>query len=184
MPSGWTPQGVEARDPSLVELGDGLAVPREFAVDFAEGRRVLRVHVRIVGSDGGQPDAELTRVEMGRADGRSLRLSDPQRVPWGALFDEAVAAGARFGFARTEPDGAYVAFADPGEVEQAVRRLRRREGRRLTAQHLALVREVADANPHRPEAAVVEAWGVKRTTAAYWLRRAREQAEENAGGGS
>jgi hypothetical protein len=179
MASGWRPLGVEARVaegdtlPLMVPLGDDVAVPRRFTATFTNGSRVVTLHVRVNTGGRGQPVAEVERVEVARVGGRELYPSDPQGLPWGELFDQAVAAGAAFGVAR-QTGGEWLVFADPAAVEQAARRLRRRAGRRLTPEHLALVLEVAAANPKRPEAAVAEAWGVQRTTAQYWLRRARE----------
>jgi hypothetical protein len=173
--------------PFLVPLGDGVAVPARFTARLTNGRRIVTVHVRVVTGARGQPDAEITGVEIARSGDRAVSPADPSGLPWGTLFDMAVAAGASFGLARAEtPDGswppaepsAFVAFADPEAVERAARRLRRRSGRRLTPEHLALVREVAGANPTRPEAAVAETWGVARTTAQYWLARARARTED------
>lgn len=176
MASGWKPLAVnrvESTATEFVDLGGGAFVPRRFVARFAQGSRVVAVRVRVVDRHD-IPHAEVEGVEVGTT-GRELTPTDPREVPWGQLFDEAVAAGAGFGVVREGEDGPLVAFADPATVDEAVRRLRRRRGRALTSEHLDKVREVAEANPSRPATAVAEAWGVGRTTASYWVKRANEE---------
>jgi hypothetical protein len=86
------------------------------------------------------------------------------------LFDEALAGAARWPQLDRSPEANE-------RVELAVRRLRRRRGRRLSPELLAEVIEVVDENPLRPAAAVAEQWDVGLTTAAYWVKRAREEDE-------
>jgi hypothetical protein len=177
--SGWRPLAVnqvESRASRFVDLGGGAFVPERFVARFSKGSRVAAIRVRVV-ERYGTPHAEVEGVEVGTT-GRELTPTDPRDVPWGALFDEAVAAGAAFGIVREGEDGPLVAFADPQTVDEAVRRLRRRRGRALTREHLDSVREVAEANPSRPAMAVAQAWGVGRTTASYWIKRASEEDED------
>ena len=178
MASGWSILDVESRDPADVDLGGGVMVPARFVARFTNrGSLVVTITVRVV-EGRGAPHAQVETVEVARTNGKGLTPTDPRDVPYGALFDEAVAAGARFGMVTEQPDGPTVVFADPARVAEAVRRLRRRRGRTLTAEHLEAVREVAEAYPRRPVAAVAEAWGVGHTTAAYWVKRARETSSQ------
>ena len=135
----------------------------------------MSIRVRVV--DEPTPRPEVEGVEVSTTGGE-LAASDPREVPWGVLFDQAIAAGATVAFARSSGEWPVVSFADRETVREQVKRLRRRRGRSLAPEHLDKVREVAEANPKRPAAAVAEQWDVPKTTAEYWVKRARETQED------
>lgn len=160
-----------------MDLGDGVALPDRFTATFRSGSRIATLHVRVEVPDRRRPEAKVVRVSVDAEHG-ALTPTDPQQVPWGALYDEAVALGvARLAFVGDVPvnpewlsDGQV-----PADVETIARRLQRRRGRRLSPAHLVEVAEVARANPKRRVPAVAETWGVATTTAEYWVKKADEQ---------
>jgi hypothetical protein len=159
---------------------EGGTMPRRFSAIFRKGSRHLVVDVEVIDSGDEGPRAEVVGTSM--SSDRGLTASDPQQVPWGAIFDEAVAIGvARLAFDEegrpANPEWAQswnVGAANEATVTAIARRLRRRRGRSLSPEHLADVLKVARANPNRPAMAVAETWGENRTTAAYWIKRANE----------
>lgn len=162
---------------------EGGTMPQRFSAIFRKASRLLVVDVEVIDSGDEGPRAEVVGACM--SSDRGLTASDPQQVPWGAVFDEAVAFGvARLAFDEegrpSNPEWAKLqgGRADSETVAGIARRLRRRRGRALTADHLKEVLEVARANPNRPVMAVAEAWGEKRTTAAYWVKKAQEREGE------